>query len=156
MSIDYGFVYFLSNPSMPGMYKIGFTTRHPRARMVDFSSSSGCPTPFTLLAYFGTLDPQRIESALHRYFSNSRVNGRREFFAIEIADMSRALDHFTARSDDAVYRAKLDALVAGQGNEPTPVVVAVLPEKTEEEIEESRRVCKQRIADLKAILTTQN
>lgn len=156
MSIDFGFVYFLSNPSMPGMYKIGFTTKHPKARMADLCSSSGCPTPFTLLAYFGTMDPQQIESTLHRYFASSRVNNRREFFSVDLNAISRALDHFTKRSDDAVYRTKLDTLVAGQNSKPPPVIVAeVERERTEEEIEEDRRICKQRFADLKALLVRQ-
>lgn len=156
MSIDYGFVYFLSNSSMPGMYKIGFTTKHPRLRMVELASASGCPTPFTLLAYFGTPDPQRIESTLHRYFFNCRVNGRREFFSIGVTDIARALDHFSARFDDAVYRSKLDALVALYASEPAPPPPKMVREKTEEEIEEGRRFCRGQLANLKAILSPQN
>lgn len=133
MSIDYGFVYFLGNRSMPDMYKIGFTTKHPRARMAELSSASGCPTPFTLLAYFGATEPQRVESSLHRYFANRRVNGNREFFYLELSEIARAVDHYSARFDDVVFRSTSILVDPDAVDEPAPVVVA------EPEITEARR-----------------
>ena len=42
-----GEVYVLSNPAMPGICKIGFTTRDPRVRAEElFQNSTGVPTPF--------------------------------------------------------------------------------------------------------------
>lgn len=137
---DYGFVYFLSNSSMPGMYKIGFTTKHPRLRMAELASSSGCPTPFTLLAYFGAPTPQRIESALHRTFADRRINGRREFFHLEVGDLARVIEHYWDRFDDVCYRSGLDDLMFDHAFDA--VETPVVQEKTEEEKAESRRVAR--------------
>lgn len=145
---DYGFVYFLANTSMPGIYKIGFTTKHPRLRMAELASSSGCPTPFTLLAYFGAECPQRVESFLHRVFAEKRVNGRREFFSLEISDMSNALDHFAARYKDAVFRSGLDALSDDHKD------IEEKPAETSHFIptEEGRRAAKKAVNDARAML----
>lgn len=80
-----GFVYLLSNPSMPGMVKIGRTARHPEKRVAELTSASGVPTPFRLEGYVRSPDAVRTEAAVHRLIGGNRVNTRREFFRVEPA-----------------------------------------------------------------------
>ncbi|MCV9963567.1 GIY-YIG nuclease family protein [Pararhizobium sp. BT-229] len=80
-----GFVYLLSNPSMPGMVKIGRTTRDPATRAGELTSASGVPTPFRLEGYVRSPDAVRTEAAVHRIVGGDRVNSRREFFRIDPA-----------------------------------------------------------------------
>ena len=46
-----GYVYILSNISMPGLLKIGMTRLDPTKRVKELSSSTGVPTPFNLVYY---------------------------------------------------------------------------------------------------------
>lgn len=80
MDDKYGFVYFLSNDAMPGIYKIGFTTNHPRTRLEQLSASTSCPLPFELSACFGTCDPRDVEQEIHQRLNKYRINSSREFF----------------------------------------------------------------------------
>src|SRR3954466_7359261 len=41
-----GFVYILINPSLPGLVKIGKTTRSSESRAMELSAPTGLPTPF--------------------------------------------------------------------------------------------------------------
>lgn len=81
-----GYVYFLTNPSMPGLVKIGRTARDPRKRAGELTSASGVPTPFTLAGYIQSEDAVRTEAALHDAMRAERVNRRREFFRVDLAE----------------------------------------------------------------------
>lgn len=76
-----GWVYVLSNPSMPGMYKIGLTRLHPKQRAGQLSKSSGSPTDFVVEAKFISADPERDEKIIHESLSRFRVSQSREFFS---------------------------------------------------------------------------
>jgi len=79
-----GWVYVLSNPSMPGMYKIGLTRIHPNQRAGQLSKSSGSPTDFVVEAKFISADPERDEKIIHESLSRFRVSQTREFFACSL------------------------------------------------------------------------
>lgn len=74
-----GFVYFLTNPSMPGILKIGCSSK-PLERCKQLSSATCLPTPFKMELYQFVLDMQRVEQTIHRMFDHFRVNDNREFF----------------------------------------------------------------------------
>ncbi|MDN4052881.1 GIY-YIG nuclease family protein [Massilia sp. YIM B02763] len=106
----YGFVYFLTNPSMPGLTKIGMTTKHPMERMEELSRSTACPTPFEMLAFFDTPEPRETEYAIHNALSEYRVSADREFFD---APPYAIADQFNEWQDPwgSHYRRPLDRLV---------------------------------------------
>jgi len=79
--MSFGFIYLLSNPSMPGLYKIGCTERAPHQRVYELSSATAVPTPFVLMCYIEVDGMRDCETALHRWLSDFRVNQAREFFA---------------------------------------------------------------------------
>lgn len=85
-----GFVYVLSNRSMPGMVKIGKTTRDPRTRAGELFAS-GVPTPFVIEATIETPDISETELTVHRLLSANRVNKKREFFHVTVSEAVHAL-----------------------------------------------------------------
>jgi hypothetical protein len=90
-----GFVYVLSNRSMPGMVKIGKTTRDPRTRAGELFAS-GVPTPFVIEATIETPNINETELTVHRLLSANRVNKKREFFHVSVPEavnvLRRAVD----------------------------------------------------------------
>ena len=77
-----GFIYVLSNPHMPDLLKIGFTSRAVEQRIDELSSSTGVPSPFECEAVFPSAHPEKDEKAVHLLFDAYRVNNK-EFFKIE-------------------------------------------------------------------------
>lgn len=76
-----GFVYVLSNESMPDLIKIGCTERAPQARADQLSRHTGVPTPFRVLCYAEFDNFQAAERQMHERCRVHRVNGGREFFS---------------------------------------------------------------------------
>jgi hypothetical protein len=112
-------VYVLTNPAIPGLVKIGFTTELvQRLKQLD---TTGVPLPFECFYAAVVTDCKKIEKALHEAFDDHRVRKSREFFRlspekpraiirllaikevtpgvdiVETADDQRALDEERAR-----------------------------------------------------------
>lgn len=79
---DATWVYVLSNPSMPGMVKIGMTDRTIAERKAELDRASGIPTPFTIEYGFPCINAGRLEKEIHMYLEvqGLRANNDREFF----------------------------------------------------------------------------
>lgn len=78
-----GIVYVLSNPAMPGIYKIGITGRDElRARLRELYTTA-LPVPFECEYARRIDDFKRVEKVLHNAFRTERVNSEREFFRTE-------------------------------------------------------------------------
>lgn len=99
----YGFVYILGNASMPGIYKIGQTGRHPKERVEDLSRATACPTPFVLLAYFGCHDHELVEREIHDDLSGYRVSAAREFFRVSAATLLQCIRSYCNTFEDALF-----------------------------------------------------
>jgi T5orf172 domain len=78
-----GYLYILSNPSMPGLLKIGLTTRTVPDRIAELSAATGVPSAFTVEAYFESSAPQQHEKTVHQKLGNLRVVGK-EFFRVRL------------------------------------------------------------------------
>lgn len=76
-------VYVLTNPGMPGLVKIGKTTRNSVMTRMNELYSSGVPYPYECEYAVEVDDCTAVEKALHTAFHPNRVNPRREFFAID-------------------------------------------------------------------------
>ena len=76
-----GWVYCLSNPSMPELVKIGMTERTPEERAKELSTT-GVPTPFVIEFAKKVKNPAQKEATLHALLEKyaERMNARREFF----------------------------------------------------------------------------
>ena len=55
------YIYVLSNKSMPGIYKIGFTKGDPKKRAKQISSSTGVPQPFEVEFSFKCFNGLQLE-----------------------------------------------------------------------------------------------
>jgi len=78
-----GIVYVLSNPSMPGLVKIGKTSRGSVLMRLGELYSTGVPVPFECEFAGRVIDEHKVEKAFHMAFGPYRVNPKREFFQIE-------------------------------------------------------------------------
>ena len=77
--IKEGFVYVLSNKSMPSLYKIGYTCSLKK-RIYDLNSYSSTPTPFQLVYAAKVANAEADEKLAHSALAECRVNKKREFF----------------------------------------------------------------------------
>lgn len=80
-----GWLYVIDTPAMPGICKLGCTRRiDPLQRIAELSSAS-VPFPFICRAVVFSDDVFDIETKIHNYFNDKRVNKEnlhKEFFAI--------------------------------------------------------------------------
>lgn len=81
-----GYVYCFTNPSMPGLVKIGFTEATVEQRLEDANApNTWIPTPFTAEFARYVREANHKEQVLHRILQDHRVNPRREFFRVDPA-----------------------------------------------------------------------
>lgn len=76
---DIGYVYCLSNASMPGIFKVGMTRRSPEARAAELFTT-GVSVPFVIEFAKRVTNPVGKERIIHRLLLAERLNSRREFF----------------------------------------------------------------------------
>lgn len=76
-------VYVLSNPAMPGLVKIGYTTQADAETRIAQLYSTGVPVPFEVKYAAAVDNPEKVEEALHIAFGPQRINPKREFFRID-------------------------------------------------------------------------
>jgi len=81
-----GFVYILSNPSMPNLLKIGKSDRDPTAFRADELYTTGVPQPFKVEYFAYVEDHHSLETKIHRRFANKRPNASREFFTVGVEE----------------------------------------------------------------------
>lgn len=119
-----GYIYCLTNEAIPGLVKIGKTTRDPVARAVEISKSTGVPTPFDIAWSRKVADVNKAEAQLHQALARCRHSKRREFFrctAAQAEKCARGLSAFSMaktkrrkrRNTDLVLGLSLTAITAG-------------------------------------------
>lgn len=93
--IEPGWLYLLTNPAMPGLVKIGMTTRSPEERAQELAST-GVPMPFHVAAAWAVDDVRAAERDAHAALARYRVNDAREWFRLSVPEAMRALGRSTA------------------------------------------------------------
>ena len=73
-------IYLLTNPSMPGLVKVGRTTSLEERMRSLYNSST--PVPFECFYACEVDDSKEAERRIHNAFNANRVNQKREFFRI--------------------------------------------------------------------------
>lgn len=90
--MEEGIVYVLTNAAMPGLVKIGMTTRaEVSARMAELWTT-GVPIPFECAFAGRVADARKVERAFHTAFGPNRINPSREFFEIEAIQVIALLE----------------------------------------------------------------
>lgn len=121
---NYGIVYVLTNPAMPGLVKIGHTTRNNFcARMNSLSSHTGVPEAFECeFACKTELGKEiELESALHNYFDERRKNKSREFFRVPLDEVVAVIRLVCQVSDaEEITDELLDACVGDEARARRP------------------------------------
>ena len=88
-----GYIYVLVNSSMPGLVKVGKTTRLPSERSTELSGVTGVATPFIVAfeQYFSNCDA--AESFIHAELERRgwRESDRREFFRAPANEVIRII-----------------------------------------------------------------
>ena len=94
--MEYGIVYLLTNPVMPGLVKIGMTAQKDIEKRMRELYTTGVPVPFEcqFACKVKKGDCGKIEKALHTAFAPQRVNANREFFRIQVEQAKAILELF--------------------------------------------------------------
>lgn len=94
--MEYGIVYLLTNPVMPGLVKIGMTTQEDIDKRMKELYTTGVPVPFEcqFACRVKKTDCAKIEKALHAAFAPQRINANREFFRIQVEQVRAILELF--------------------------------------------------------------
>ena len=98
-----GFVYVLSNPSMPGLVKIGFTVKVPTERALELSTT-GVPMPYEVEFYCLVEDPAALEARVHEALSPKRQSSAREFFRVDSSEAVRTITGIAASPEHVWHR----------------------------------------------------
>jgi len=86
-----GWVYIMSNPVLPEILKIGFTSGDPEARRAELSRSTSIPEPFKIEDGLRCAQGRKVEREVHKALSDCRVNDRREFFRCSVGEAMFAI-----------------------------------------------------------------
>ena len=86
-------VYILSNPSFPGLLKIGYTRKEIGIRIKDLSRATGVPTAFKIEYIFKCYNGLQLEADIHKNLRDFRVNSQREFFDITLTQAIEAVKY---------------------------------------------------------------
>lgn len=87
-----GFIYVFSNPTMTGLFKVGFTCSDVNSRAKDLAAATGVPAGFVVEYFRLTMDVEEIESLAHAQLSDHRFNKDREFFRAPLKKVVEVLD----------------------------------------------------------------
>jgi hypothetical protein len=85
-------VYILSNPTQPGLFKIGYTKLTPDERAKQISSATGVPLPYEVQWAFRCFNGEQLESEVHHALKKYRVNNAREFFQIDLEEAKSTIE----------------------------------------------------------------
>jgi hypothetical protein len=91
-----GYIYCISNSSMPNILKIGMTERHVETRLKEANASDTWrpPTPFKIEFAKKVSNVKDKEKTLHALLEKytDRVNPRREYFRVSIEEVRKFFD----------------------------------------------------------------
>jgi hypothetical protein len=116
-----GIIYFLTNRSMPGLIKIGFTLGLLDDRVKQLNTT-GVPLPFEPGAIFKVYNAAECERSVHIALENKRVSGNREFFNMSLTEalnlclpvLAQYMDNSSVPNDGATEDTQNHALDPSQ------------------------------------------
>lgn len=90
-----GFIYVMSNPVMPGLVKVGMTSKMPHLRAEEISSHEGLPVKMQV-EYYALVSgaPKDVEKSVHRQLKDSHAG--KEWFSCAESTAICAIKHVAA------------------------------------------------------------
>lgn len=87
-------VYVLTNPTMPGLCKIGFTKNKPSERVKQINSGTGVAMDFVVEWAFPCFNAHDVEKQVHKYLEDNgfRVNRNKEFFNVSVNEAKAVVE----------------------------------------------------------------
>jgi hypothetical protein len=111
-----GFIYILSNPSMAGILKVGYTSGTVEQRAADLSSPSGVPEAYKIEKAFPVYtSPRAVEKKVHRVLDACRVSRSREFFRLSLEEAVLRIEAAFAGAFDALFHDSAQLRDGGHG-----------------------------------------
>ena len=90
-------VYIMSNPTMPGYYKIGYTKNNPEERAKQISNATGVIVPMEVEWAFNCYNGFALEQECHHKLEMYRVNNNREFFQMPLDEAKQTIEELGKR-----------------------------------------------------------
>lgn len=91
----YGYIYCVSNESMPSILNIGITSIAPEVRLDDINSHTGLwrpPTPYKCEFAKRVRNIEKKKSAIDRLLAKYRIHPNREFYRISLEKAQTIFD----------------------------------------------------------------
>ncbi len=88
------YVYVLTNPSIPGIVKIGYTERNVFDRLREINSAPGVVIPWNVAWSYKCPQGRALESEIHSHLEHMglRPNVKREGFSISVTDAIKIIE----------------------------------------------------------------
>jgi hypothetical protein len=88
------YIYILTNPSVPGIIKIGHTTRNVYERLKEINSAPGVIIPWDIRWSYKCPNGRMLEEEIHSYLQELglRPNKRREGFTIDVNEAIKIIE----------------------------------------------------------------
>lgn len=102
-----GYVYILTNVSLPGMIKVGRTLRDSRSRARELFTT-GLPTPFQVAFEIFSDEHEKLEADFHQELHDFRISNNREFFKYPLDKAITLLQKLNSppASNESVFQAE--------------------------------------------------
>ena len=85
-----GWVYVITNKAMPGLCKVGFSTKDPVLRAKELGGGgTGSPYPYIVIYDVLVENPMKVEQAVHRLLKDKREG--KEWFRCSVSEAVRAV-----------------------------------------------------------------
>lgn len=87
-------IYILSNSTLPGLVKIGFTKNLPTDRVKQINAGTGVAMDFDVEWSFPCFNAHDLEKEIHAYLEEGgfRVNKKKEFFNISVMEAKAVIE----------------------------------------------------------------
>lgn len=82
------YIYILTNTTLPGLIKIGFTKNKPSERVKQINSATGVAEDFTVEYQYPCFNAHDLEKEIHAYLEGQglRHNKKKEFFNLTVME----------------------------------------------------------------------
>jgi len=91
------YVYILTNDTMPGLVKIGYTKNDPGVRAKQINAATGVALDFNVEWAYSCFNGIELEQEVHKYLDSFRVNKNREFFRMTVEEAKSVIERLGKR-----------------------------------------------------------